>query len=248
MSLKLAEVRPILTMLNKIDGGPLSVRELGLIVAHAEKNDISSAAAAVNLELVAASEVPFQLKKQSLERVAASLEDIRTINKSGMQEQPAWLEINMNSSNPHQEARELTTTDGAVIVANIAQNMVLIANHHPELAEDVEVYVAAAVTLVRGLADLQNASNLSKEKRRRLWEEVAEGLRLTVEKSGELLLDSKGQIIDINDFIQQRANEIEYPHERLVDVLSGAASDDGSAGGRKPVHFDKGSKAWRSVF
>ncbi len=245
MSLKLAEVLPILTMLTKADGEPLSVKELGLIVAHAEKNELSSASAAVELGLVAASEVPFQLKNQSMERVTAALEDIRIIGKSGMQEQPNWLDVNWDHSKSHQEARELSTTDGAVIVANIAQNMVLVVNHHSELAEEIESYIASAVSLVKGLANLQSASNFSKEKRKSLWDELAQGLRLLVEKSGEILLDAKGGLIDIEEFIKKRAKEIEYPHERLIDNLSAIGDDNGL---NKPVMFDKGSTAWRSVF
>ncbi|MDX2074328.1 MAG: hypothetical protein SFX19_08215 [Alphaproteobacteria bacterium] len=214
-----------------------------MIVAHAEKNEVSSAAAAVELGLIAASEVPFQLKNQSLERAAAAVEDIRTIIKSGMQEQPNWLDVHFSNSRSHQEGKETTTTDGAVAVANIAQNIVLLANHHPEWAEELEEAVIDAYTLVRGLGDLQSASNLSKEKRKQLWERVVQALRLIVEKSGEVLLDTHGGIVDIEEFLRQRSADVEGPHDRLVHTLSIVNS-----GNESRLKFDKGSKAWLSTF
>lgn len=228
MSLKLADVRPILTMLTKADGHALSNRELGLVVAHAEKNGVSSATAAVQLGLVASSEVPFQLKNQCLERVNAAYDDIRMISKAGKQEQASWLEINWGGGKIYNNAKDATTTDGAVLVANIAQNLVLIANNHPELADEFEDSVAAAGTLVSGLAQLQSAAQLTKEKRKELWDKVLHGLRYLAQNPSEALRDNKFAMIDMEKFIAQSTAEVEAPHDRLLSALNVIANEEGN--------------------
>ena len=237
MALELENIKPILEMLRKADGRPLSPGEQKRAMAHAKDHNILAAEAAVTLGYVDKAELLVSLRKQSIMRVEAANNDIGTIMKQG--KQSAWLKTNWSIY----ECGAPDFTDAVVAVANVAYNIVVIANSHPSIAEDMAEVVDISHQLISALS-FSEANKLTKEGLQKSWDKIATGLRVAVEKLGEAPEDADGNAIDLEDYIANRGRLIIEPHTKFINRLNmdtGANPDfvrSGEKVEKKPKSFD----------
>lgn len=104
------------------------------------------------------------------------------------------------------QARENPTViDAASAVANMAQNMVMLANQKPEMAKQLETYVKTAVRLAE---DISTNAPMEPKVAKAMLERVAVGLRTAVKESGITPADQNGNPIKLEEFIKERTKEV----------------------------------------
>jgi len=77
------------------------------------------------------------LTEQAALKAEAAVKDIQTISMHGKQSAPTWLQANWGNNGVNPSSPQATLAEGASAAANMAQNMVMIANQHPEIAAEL---------------------------------------------------------------------------------------------------------------
>jgi hypothetical protein len=150
------------------------------------------------------------LGEQVTRKAEAAVDDIQTIAESGKQPAPPWLKANWGNNGVNHASDNSTIVDGVAAAANIAQNLVMLANEKPELAKELKSSVSAAANLARGIMDGDSFRVPLATKGSEWVKEVEQSLREGVQKSDTELSDNwGGQIINLDEFISERFKEIQ---------------------------------------
>lgn len=150
------------------------------------------------------------LKKQALQKVDAAVKDIDTIKATKKnQDTPSWLRANWGNNGVSKNKSAITKIDGAISAANVAQNIVMIANTNPNLITEKTVQV---------ISNLRNAVKVLCEEytttpdsiKDKSWiNDVKIELKSIVTNANHQPKDNFQQNIDLDDFILERLREIE---------------------------------------
>jgi hypothetical protein len=166
------------------------------------------------MKLVTQEDLDQALLVQAAARSRAAVTDMRLIAERGAQDtsKTPWVTDNWGNNGVNAAKDDPTPVDGASAVANMAQNMVVLANANPakakQTAKKLQPAVEAAEQLTSFIAgDGQVA--LSADEARRLYTVVMRGLETAVKDTGVTPKDKKGQAIKLEDFIRNRGKEIE---------------------------------------
>ena len=148
------------------------------------------------------------LVDQSALKADAATKDLQLIADAGVtQPVKPFLKANWGNNGVNPASQNPTPVDGASAAANIAQNIVMLANEHPALAknEKIKEAVAAGAALAKGIA---GKAPLDHASLKALQDKLIGGLSEAVTASGATLKDKGGQEIKIDDFIRERSKEI----------------------------------------
>lgn len=204
MPLKLAEVPQILDFMVKNEVlRPEGKQEVLDAIKSGEKGFAGEIA--VKHNLVNVETLNRQLLEQAAEKAAAAEADIMTITNSGKQDAPKFLKANWGNNGVNKAAEKPTLVDGATAAANIAQNMVMLANDKPDVARELIVAVAAA----RKLADGLTKGDRTPAEMLLLKEQAFGGLATAVQYSGAAITDAKGNPVSLEAFALERNKEID---------------------------------------
>ncbi|MFM9889184.1 MAG: hypothetical protein ACKVOE_00870 [Rickettsiales bacterium] len=144
------------------------------------------------------------LVEQTALKAKAAARDIVTIKEKGTQEAPSWLKANWGNNGVNAAPAEITRAEGISAAANIAQNLTLYANAHPELALGFETAIVNANRLVDALSHGYSAA-APKEK----VEEWLAGMTQALQQIPDPLPSSHSETpIAMNNFIIERGKEI----------------------------------------
>lgn len=202
MALKLAEIPQILSLLG------LSSEQIDTVNAAAKERKIFAGQAAVEIGVINQERLDRGLMEQVVRKANAAGEDFATISNSGKQQAPAWLKTNWGNNGVNAAIASPSMVDGAIAAANIAQNITMLANENPAIAQSPEVQggIGAASNLALGIA---GHISMTADDLRNWQAQATTGLREAVRQAGVALNDEKGSPINIEDFITARFQEIE---------------------------------------
>ena len=151
------------------------------------------------------------LKAQALQKTAVAREDLQTIQHGGPQAAPEWLKANWGNNGVNLAPEKIKIEDGMSAAANIAQNLVMTANLHPELAETFAPAVDAAIHIATGLnkgfKPLDRARNIE------TWlGQMSDALSKV---PAPLSSNHSEQPIEMHDYINARGKEIRGALRRI---------------------------------
>ena len=178
------------------------------------------------------------LIKQTALKSQAAVSDIKNIADNGKQEHPPFLKANWGNNGVNPAQKSPTIAAGVSAAANIAQNIVLLANEKPEIAKDLIKSIEASARLADALLE-GKCSTIDKDKLKDLIDDVESGLRLAVNRTDHVAKDINGTPISLKDFIDQRLTEVteafalSINKERAAEIVekmksSGVSVADGS--------------------
>ncbi len=154
MTLELAKTKRILEIL--VDKGVMKPEQQQWVVDGIKNGAVNgkhSGEFAVGAGLITVEVLHETLREQATQKALAAAKDIKTIVTSGTQEIPSWLKVNIgNGFVTTPAAVKATPIEGAAAAANIAQNIVVMANHAPKMAKELTKSVEAASALATYLA------------------------------------------------------------------------------------------------
>ncbi len=196
MALKLGNITQILEMVGLKDQVPT-------INDFAKQNKIYAGDAAVQMKLISQEKMDAAVLAQGIAKAEAAFSDVDTIIASGTQEHPSYLKANFgnNETATNKSAPNPPVVTAVSAVANMAQNMVMLANKNPEIAKDIKPSVEAAKVLVDALSA---GKGISQEQAQSLTEAVTSGLKYAADTVGTT--DDKAKV---DAFIAERAKEIQ---------------------------------------
>ena len=145
--------------------------------------------------------------QQGVEKAEAAVVDLRRIKTSGPAPIPAWLKPNWGNNGVNPPANPPTVAAGISAAANIAQNLVLMANANPQLTTVVEDGVLAAANLARGMA-YGDSAQVPLAKMAGNWRQIMETALQMAERNGFQPMDANNKPIAMKDFIAARDSEI----------------------------------------
>ena len=150
------------------------------------------------------------LGAQAMKKAEAAITDIKNIQTSGTLAAPSWLKANWGNTGVNPTTLP-TRADGVSAAANIAQNLVMLANanpSNPQLMQTLFEGVIASAYLANGIALGDNALT-PLAKMHTDWQTVmTKALKAGAQANPHLLVDSHGTPINIDDYIAARTTEI----------------------------------------
>lgn len=202
MPLTLAGIPQILSLLE------LGKEEKDAILAYAREHKIFAGEAYVAMSENKA-EVQEKLDAALVEQAEQKLEaaeiDIDTI-LGGTQKAPPWLKANWGNNGVNVAVEPSTKIDALSAAANIAQNMVMIANVFPERAKQLKNPIDNLTQFIR-----EHDAPTSQDKGvqwRMLEKGVQDVLQDVVRATGYQAQDAKGNAVDVAEFLKVRCSEI----------------------------------------
>jgi hypothetical protein len=226
--LKLAQVPQILDLMEQ---KKLLTTEKSQQVKTALKDAPKGAFAgeiAVQKGFVTSEELQTVLIDQTVMKAEAAANDIAAIANTGEAgKAPAWLKANWGNNGVNKASENPSIADGVSAAANVAQNIVMLANAKPELAAELKPAVEAASNLAKGIA---GKGPLNEEQAAEWSKMVQAGVKQAIEKSGVAPMDGKGQPIQLEDFIRERSKETDAAVEKRLEVNKQAQAAGFAAG------------------
>ena len=153
---------------------------------------------------------------QTLAKTEAAVVDIQRIRDYGAAPAPAWLKSNWGNNGVNPPANPATQADGISAAANCAQNLVMIANHIPQLAPAMLAGVVAAANLARGIA-YGNSAQVPLAQKASEWQKTMQNSLILAQQSGVAPMDANGAPVAMQDFINARHSEIQ---QAVAQVLA----------------------------
>lgn len=158
------------------------------------------------------------LTEQAAMKAQAAIIDIQSIGAHGTITVPQWLKANWGNNGVNPAAEHPTRSDGASAAANIAQNLVMLANTNPnpQLLPIIQQGIVAAGNLSRGIAQGDSAT-VPLAKMGGTWREAMNNaLLLSVQATQTAPLDAQGKPVDIYSFISARNAEVTAAIEQTL--------------------------------
>lgn len=154
MTLELQKTKPILQML--VDKGQMKPEQQQWVLDGIKNGAVKgehSGQVAVAAGAVTNEQLEAALHEQAIQKGQAAAKDIKTISERGTQDVPGWLKVNLgNNGVVTPAANPPKDHDGAAAAANIAQNIVIMANKAPQMAAELQTAVESAGALAVYLA------------------------------------------------------------------------------------------------
>ncbi len=212
--LELANVPPILDLL--VAKGELTTEQQTHVLDQIKQGRTGFAAdIAVADGFITKAQAEQALSEQLRRKALAITADFAVIKSLGAMPTPAWLKPNWGNNGVNPVAEQPTRTDGASAAINIAQNLLLLVNENPALAQtaDVEEGIRAALRLAGGISQ-GDSKLLPIAKMGSAWHATMNhALEFAAPKP---LTDTNGKHIALNDFIAARDTEI---NAAITEVL-----------------------------
>ena len=208
MALQLENIPLILQLL--VNKSVLTPEQQQQAMDIATKEKLFAGQAAVKAGFTTQEVLDGTLLEQAEQKAAAALKDFQTIAQAGGQD-PGELKACWGNNGVNPAAANPSLADGASAAANIAQNIVLLANYKPELSQNAAVKeaVEAASALTQFLA---GKMPLGKTEAKELSQKLLSGLGEATK--GLVLKDCLGQPVEAQAFIDARGKELEGGIER----------------------------------
>lgn len=200
--LELNNIPRILSLLVDENGQPLSNEMIESINKKAKEERKVVGIIGVELGYYDQEELYKKLSVQSALKAEAAVKDINTIADSGTQTAESWLKANWGNNGVNNVDNNALIESGASAAANIAQNLVMLANGKPEIAGSLKLAVSACANLARGIAE-GTSDKVPLKTHSENWIETAkEGLRKAVKETGCI----ENEVLE--KFITARFNEV----------------------------------------
>ena len=161
---------------------------------------------------VTKAQVDEALADQAMAKVLKAQCDLENIVQFGTIPAPVWLKANWGNNGVNPSAPAPTKIDGICAAANIAQNLVMLANANPDLGRNqvIEDGIRAASRLATGI-NMGDSKIAPLAKMHDAWRAT---MNLALEHAAaytkpELMTDNNGKLIDIHAYIAARDAEID---------------------------------------
>lgn len=159
------------------------------------------------------------LADQSSMKAEAALADINSISQFGPLVTTVKANWGNNGVNPAQIPA--TRIDGMSAAANIAQNLVILANNNPQIVPYIRDGVVAAAYLTRGIAQGDSAT-VPLAKMSDSWRtSMNAALKIAAQANPQAMVDSNGKPVDVDQFIAARNVEINASIQQTLAQGSG---------------------------
>lgn len=211
-TMQLGKVKQVIELL--VEKGKLTPEQQGEVIAELKSGNKKFAGdIAVDKGFISAQEKDAVLAEQVSRKAEAAVKDMQTIEAAGQgfaaDEIPPFIRANWGNNGVVKASDNPSKLDGIAAAANMAQNLVVIANKRPDLAKELIPAVAAAAALARGMsgddpktAPIGNASQY--------MEQLEQGIRTAVAKSGtDLTSNWKDQNITVDEYLAERMKEVQ---------------------------------------
>lgn len=210
--LELAHIPPILDLL--VAKGDLTSEQQQKLLADIKQGRTGfSGAFAVADGYITKEKLDTALTEQAFRKVDAAVTDIQGISTYGTLPVPKGRTANWGNRGVNPTLTAPTQADGLAAVANMAENLAILANAHPDpqTLPVIRDGIIAAANLARGIAQ-GNSAVVPLSKMGETWREnLNNALILAVQANPQPHLaprDATGKPIDIYDYIAARNTEI----------------------------------------
>ena len=207
---------------------PATVGEIGKI-AQAKKIFFGDAAIEYSNSLVAQGQEPVLtqsnrdalLRLKATEMVATAAKDIESLAREGVSHHTnglpfVWGNSQVNTSTTAKPSD--IATNGVSALAQIAQNIVLLANEKPQTAKELLPAVYASADLMAAI----NENNSVSPQRLQIWKDCLEkGLRTAVEKTGHVPRSYNGDSVPLEDYITARFGDVQKAVDQILEKGQG---------------------------